>query len=58
MDDSEQDKPYSRFIEVAKRQYSGAAHGLVTGSCLVNLVRSSGAAGDFLPLDYRIYAPE
>jgi len=58
VDDSVQDKRYSRFIEVAKRQYSGAAHGLVTGICLVNLVHSSGQAGDFLPLDYRIYAPE
>ena len=58
VDDSVQDKRYSRFIEVAKRQYSGAVHGLVTGSCLVNLVHSSGEAGDFLPLDYRVYAPE
>ena len=33
VDDSVQDKRYSRFIEVAKRQYSGAAHGLVTGIC-------------------------
>ena len=58
VDDSVQDKRYSRFIEVAKRQYSGAAHGLVTGICLVNLVHSSGEPGDFLPLDYRVYAPE
>ena len=56
--DGVQDKRYSRFIEVAKRQYSGAAHGLVAGICLVNLVHSSGAPGNFLPLDYRIYAPE
>ena len=58
VDDSGQDKRYSRFIEVAKRQYSSAAQGLVTGICLVNLVHSSGAPGDFLPLDYRVYAPE
>ncbi len=58
VEDSVQDKRYSRFIEVAKRQYSGNEHGLVTGICLVNLVHSSGQAGDFLPLDYRIYAPE
>ena len=58
LDDSVQDKRYSRFIEVAKRQYSGNEHGLVTGICLVNLVHSSGQAGDFLPLDYRVYAPE
>lgn len=58
VDDSVQDKRYSRFIEVAKRQYSGTVHGVVTGICLVNLVHSSGQAGDFLPLDYRVYAPE
>ena len=57
VDDSVQDKSYSRFIEVVKRQYSGNAHGMVRGIGLVNLVHSSGAAGDFLPLDYRIYAP-
>ena len=58
VDDSVQDKRYSRLIEVAKRQYSGNEHGLVTGICLLNLVHSSGQAGDFLPLDYRVYAPE
>ncbi len=58
VDDSVQDKRYSRFIEVAKRQYSGNVHGMVTGIGLVNLVHSSGQAGDFLPLDFRIYAPD
>lgn len=58
VDDSVQDKKYSRFIEVAKRQYSGNAHGMVTGIGLVNLVHSSGQAGDFLPLDYHLYAPD
>lgn len=58
VDDSVQDKRYSRFIEVAKRQYSGAIHGMVTGIGLVNLVHSSGEAGDFLPLDFRVYAPQ
>lgn len=58
VDDSVQDKRYSRFIEVAKRQYSGNVHGMVRGIGLVNLVHSSGQAGDFLPLDYRVYAPD
>ncbi|WP_235726976.1 IS701 family transposase [Hymenobacter siberiensis] len=58
VDDSVQDKRYSRFIALAKRQYSGNVHGMVTGIGLVNLVHSSGEAGDFLPLDYRIYAPD
>ena len=31
VDDSVQDKRYSRFIELTKRQYSGNVHGLVTG---------------------------
>lgn len=57
VDDSVQDKRYSRFIEVAQRQYSGNVHGVVTGIGLVNLVHSSGESGDFLPLDFRVYAP-
>ena len=31
---------------------------MVCGIGLVNLVHSSGEAGDFLPLDYRVYAPD
>lgn len=58
VDDSVQDKSYSRFIELVKRQYSGNVGGLVRGIGLVNLVYSSGQAGDFLPIDYRIYAPQ
>ena len=58
VDDNVQDKRYSRFIDVAKRPYSGNAHGMVTGIGLVNLVHSSGEAGVFLPLDYRVYAPD
>jgi hypothetical protein len=49
VNDRVQDKKYSRFIEVAKRQYSGNAHGMVTGIALVNLVHSSGQASDFYP---------
>ena len=51
VDDRVQDKRYSRFIDVAKRQHSGNAHGMVTGIGLVNLVHSSGEASDFLPLE-------
>jgi hypothetical protein len=58
VDDSVQDKRYSRFIELVRLQYSGAAQGLVRGIGVVNLVHSSGAEGDFYPIDYRIYAPE
>jgi hypothetical protein len=58
VDDSVQDKRYSRFIELVKQQYSGAEHGLVRGIDIVNLVHSTGVAGEFYPIDYRIYAPE
>ncbi len=58
VDDSVQDKRYSRFIELTKRQYSGNVHAMVRGIGLVNLVHSSGQAGDFLPLAYRVYAPD
>jgi hypothetical protein len=58
VDDSVQDKRYSRFIELVKLQYSGAEHGLVRGIGIVNLVHSAGAKQDFYPMDYRIYAPD
>jgi len=55
VDDSVQDKRYSRKIEVVKSQYSGAEHGLVNGIGIVNLVHSDGVT--FAPIDYRLYAP-
>ncbi len=55
VDDSVQDKRYSRKIEVVKNQYSGAEHGLVNGIGIVNLVHSDGTT--FAPIDYRLYAP-
>jgi hypothetical protein len=58
VDDSVQDKRYSRFIELVKLQYSGAEHGLVRGIGVVNLVHSAGTEKDFYPMDYRIYAPD
>lgn len=57
-DDSVQDKRYSYFIELVKRQYSGNEHGTVKGIGLLNFVHSSGADGDFWPFDYRIYHPD
>jgi hypothetical protein len=56
LDDSVQDKRYSQKIELVRRQYSGAEHGLVRGIGVINLVHSS-AAGDFYPIDYRLYDP-
>ena len=58
LDDSVQDKRYSNFIELVKRQYSGNEHGLIKGIGLVNLVHSTGNEGDFWPIDYRIYHPQ
>jgi hypothetical protein len=58
LDDSVQDKRYSRKIDLVKRQYSGAIPGLVRGIGVVNLVHSSGQQGDFYPIDYRVYAPD
>ncbi|MGI0059551.1 MAG: IS701 family transposase [Nitrosotalea sp.] len=55
VDDSVQDKRYSRKIELVKNQYSGAEHGLVNGIGIVNLVHSDGTA--FAPIDYCLYAP-
>jgi len=55
VDDSIQDKRYSRKIELVKNQYSGAEHGLVNGIGIVNLVHSNGV--DFAPIDYRLYSP-
>ena len=57
VDDSVQNKKYSRFIELVKRQYSGNEKGLVSGIGVVNLVHSSGNDGDYFPIDYRIYSP-
>lgn len=56
VDDSVQDKRYSRQIELVKAQYSGNAHDVVRGIGVVNLVHSDGE--DYYPIDYRIYAPD
>ena len=58
VDDSVQNKQYSRFIELVKCQYSGNEHGTVRGIGLVNLVHSAGNDEDFWPIDYRIYHPD
>ncbi len=55
IDDSVQNKQYSRSIELVKRQYSGAVGGLVRGIGVVNLVHTDGK-GAYYPIDFRIYA--
>jgi hypothetical protein len=44
--DSVQDKRYSKFIELVKKQYSGNEHGTVRGINLVNFAHSTGNDGD------------
>ena len=55
VDDSVQNKQYSKQIGLVQNQYSGAEHGLVRGIGIVNLVHSDGL--DCYPIDYQIYAP-
>ena len=57
VDDSVQDKRYSKRIELVKRQFSGAAGGLVDGIGVVNLLHTSGRDGELYPIDFRLYAP-
>lgn len=55
-DDSVQEKPHARAIELVGWHYSGNKHDVVQGINIVNLVHSNGD-GEFYPIDYRIYAP-
>ena len=55
IDDSVQNKQYSRTMELVKRQYSGATGGLVNGIGVVNLLYTEGNR-EFYPIDFRIYA--
>jgi len=58
VDDSVQDKRYSHFIELVKKQYSGNEHGTVKGIGLVNFVHTAGNDEQHWPIDYRIFHPE
>ena len=57
IDDSVQNKQYSKSIALVKRQYSGAVGGLVRGIGVVNLLHTDGN-GQFYPIDFRIYAKQ
>lgn len=57
VDDSVQEKPYARAIELVAPHYSGNKHAVIRGIDLVNLIHSSGD-GEYYPVDYRIYASE
>ena len=58
VDDSVQDKRYSRYIELVRAQYSGNEPRVIKGIGVVNLVHSAGQDADFYPIDYRGYAPD
>jgi hypothetical protein len=58
LDDSVQNKQYSKHIELVRLQYSGAEHGLVRGIDIVNLIHTNGKEGGYYPIDYRIYDPD
>jgi putative transposase len=55
-DDTLLSKKYSRVNELAKKQYSGDAHGLEMGISLVNLLWTDGEK--YVPVDYRVYQRE
>jgi len=55
LDDSVQNKQYSKHIELVKLQYSGAEHGLVRGIDIVNLIHTNGKDGGYYPIDFRIF---
>ena len=57
LDDSVQNKQYSKKIDLVKLQYSGAEHGLVRGIGVLNLLHTTGAGHAFYPIDYRVYDP-
>jgi len=57
VDDSVQEKPHARAIELVYPHYSGNKHAVIRGIDIVNLVHSSGDS-DYYPIDYRIFAPE
>jgi hypothetical protein len=58
VEDSVQDKRYSRFIELVRAQYSGNEPRVSKGIGGVNLVQSGGKEEDFYPIDSRVYAPD
>ena len=54
-DDTVLDKRYSFNIELVRRQYSGNAHGVITGIGVVTCVYVNPVLDQFWLLDYRLY---
>jgi hypothetical protein len=57
-DDTVVDKHFSRRIALVRRQYSGNAHGIITGIGVVPCVDVNPTTGQFWIIDYRIEDPE
>ncbi len=57
-DDTVINKEHSAKIEMAQRQYSGNAHGLVMGISVVNCVYYNPETNQFWVIDYRVYNPD
>lgn len=55
VDDTVVSKPFATNIDLARFQYSGREHRQVNGIDIVNLLWTAGS--EYIPVDYRIYAP-
>lgn len=56
LDDTVVSKPFAKNIDLARWQYSGREHREVNGIGIVNLLWTN--AGEYVPVDYRLYAPD
>lgn len=57
-DDTVLDKRHSKHIDLARRQYSGAAKGVIEGIGLVTCVYVNPESERFWLIDYRLFDPE
>lgn len=60
LDDTVVSKPFARNIDLARHQYSGREHREINGIGIVNLLWTDvvGSQTEYVPVDYRLYAPD
>jgi len=58
LDDTVEDKNFSKKIETARRQWSGNARKVVMGIGIVSWVHYDPVSNDHLPVDYRVWDPQ
>lgn len=65
LDDTVVSKPFARNIDLARHQYSGREHREINGIGIVNLLwtdtvpnADGEATTEYVPIDYRLYAPD